>query len=58
MSAAGSMAAGIARRPGLVAAGLLALLVAWLASGVLMPHAREVDAPAPVARAAAIASSM
>ncbi len=53
MSAAGSLASGLARRPGLVAAGLLALLVAWLASGILLPHAREVDAPAPVARAAA-----
>jgi multidrug efflux system membrane fusion protein len=53
MSAAASMAAGLARRPRLIAAVLLALLAAWLASGVLLPHKRAVDAPAPVARAAA-----
>jgi len=53
MSAAGSMAARIARRPGIVAALLLALLAVWLASGVLMPHKRAVDVPAPAARPAA-----
>jgi multidrug efflux system membrane fusion protein len=53
MSAAGSLLGGFARRPARVAAVLLALLAAWLASGVLLPHKRPVDAPAPAVRAAA-----
>ncbi len=53
MSAATALIDGLARRPGRVAAMLIALLAAWLASGVLMPHKRVVDAPAPAARAVA-----
>lgn len=53
MSAADSVFAGLSRRPGRVAAVLLAVLAAWLASGVLLPHKRVVDAPAPAARAVA-----
>jgi membrane fusion protein, multidrug efflux system len=52
MSAVDTLFAGLSRRPGRIAAVLLALLAAWLASGVLMPHKREVDAPAPAVRAA------
>jgi multidrug efflux system membrane fusion protein len=51
MSAVDTLFAGLSRRPGRVAAVLLALLAAWLASGVLMPHKRDVDAAAPAARA-------
>jgi membrane fusion protein, multidrug efflux system len=52
MSAVDTLFAGLSRRPGRIAAVLLALLAAWLASGVLMPHKRDVDAPAPAARVA------
>lgn len=53
MSAAGAMLARLARRPAPIAAALLALLAAWLASGVLLPHKREVETAAPAVRAAA-----
>lgn len=52
MSTAGSSASRLVNRPWLVAAVLLALLAAWLLSGVLVPHEREVDRPAPAARVA------
>jgi multidrug efflux system membrane fusion protein len=52
MNATGSAPSRLAGRPWVVAAALLALLVAWLLSGLLVPHPREVDQPAPAARVA------
>ncbi|MCU0758471.1 MAG: efflux RND transporter periplasmic adaptor subunit [Steroidobacteraceae bacterium] len=52
MNAPGSALSRLARRPWLLAAVLLALLAAWLLSGLLVPHPREVDQPAPAARVA------
>lgn len=50
MSAVGSIAARIAARPWVVAAVLLALLAAWMLSGVIAPHPRIVERAAPAAR--------
>lgn len=48
----GSPISRLARRPAVVAGLLLALVVLWLGSGLVMPRKRPVDEPAPVTRAA------
>ena len=50
MSAVGALGARLAARPWLVAVVLLALLAAWLLSGVIAPHPRQVERAAPAAR--------
>ena len=50
MSAVGTLGARLAARPWLVAAVLLALLAAWMLSGVIAPHPRAVEQAAPAAR--------
>ena len=53
MSTAPHLLTRIASRPAWLAVALLALLAAWLLSGLLGPSRREVDTPAPAVRAAA-----